>query len=138
MNLAKNIIVATALTGVWAMAGLGAVQGGESAPSWKVMNPLHAISFDVGSKHVLSYFLSKNGLCELTMMVTDRPLEASEDDELTPLSTARIKAEIDGGKTVRIDTAEGKALAYACAKNAQVKSVLQLNQVAITSPRRAR
>ena len=30
MNLAKKIFVATALTGVWAMAGLGAVQAGDS------------------------------------------------------------------------------------------------------------
>jgi len=31
MNLAKKIFVATALTGVWAMAGLGAVQAGDSS-----------------------------------------------------------------------------------------------------------
>jgi len=30
MNLAKKILAATALTGVWAMAGLGAVQAGDS------------------------------------------------------------------------------------------------------------
>ena len=30
MNLAKKIFVATALTGVWAMAGLGAVQAEDS------------------------------------------------------------------------------------------------------------
>ena len=136
MNLAKNIIVATALTGVLAMAHLGAVQARDGTPVWRTMKPLHAISFDVGRKHVLSYFLSKNGLCELTMMVTDRPDEASEGDEIPALTTARFKAAIGGGKTARLDTAEGKSLEYACATDAHVMSVTRMNQVAVVSPPR--
>ena len=98
------------------------------------MKPLHAISFDVGRKHVLSYFLSKNGLCELTMMVTDRPDEASEGDEMPALTTARFKAEIDGGKTAQLNTAQGKALEYACARDAQAMGVRVVKQFAASSP----
>jgi len=136
MSLAKNIIVATALTGVLAMAHLGAVQARDGTPVWRTMKPLHAISFDVGRKHVLSYFLSKNGLCELTMMVTDRPDEASEGDEIPALTTARFKAAIGGGKTARLDTAEGKSLEYACATNARAMRVRELDRVAVASPPR--
>jgi len=136
MSLAKNIIVATALTGVLAMAHLGAVQAGDATPVWRTMKPLHAISFDVGRKHVLSYFLRKEGLCELTMMVTDRPDEASDGDEIPTLAAARFKAAIDGGKTARLATPEGKSLEYACATDAHAMSVMQMNQVAVASPPR--
>ena len=136
MSLAKNIIVATALTGILAMAHLGAVQAGDATPVWRTMKPLHAISFDVGRKHVLSYFLRKEGLCELTMMVTDRPDEASDGDEIPTLAAARFKAAIDGGKTARLATPEGKSLEYACATDAHAMSVMQMNQVAVASPPR--
>jgi len=136
MSLAKNIIVATVLTGVLAMAHFGAVQARDGTTTWRTMKPLHAISFNVGRKHVLSYFLSKNGLCELTMMVTDRPDEASDGDEIPTLATARFKATIDGGKTARLDTAEGKSLEYACATNARAMRVRELDRVAVASPPR--
>ncbi len=64
----KKIFVSALLTGVVALADLGAVQAGDYSPVWQTMRPLYAVSFDVGRKHVLSYFLSKRGLCDL-----DRP-----------------------------------------------------------------
>ena len=135
MNLTKKIIAATALTGVLAMADLGAVQAGDSSPVWKPMKPLYAISFDVGRKHVLSYFLSKNGQCDLTTLVTDWPDGTPEGDEIRTLTTARFNAAIDGGKTAHLNTAEGKSLEYACATDAQAMSVREVNPVAATSPR---
>jgi len=138
MNIMKKIIAATALTGVLAMANLGAVQAGDSSPGWKPMKPLYAVSFDVGRKHVLSYFLSKNGLCDLTLMVTDLPDELVEGDVIPTLTTARFKAEIDGGKTARLDTAAGKSLEYACAADAQAMTVREVNQIAVASLPRAK
>ena len=138
MNFAKKIIAATAFTCVLAIANLGAVQAGDSSPVRSQMKPLHAISFDVGRKHVLSYFLSKNGRCDLTTLVTDRPDEAAEGDEIPTLATTRIKATIDGGKSAHFDTAEGKSLEYVCATDAQAMSVRQVNQVAVASPSRAK
>jgi hypothetical protein len=84
---------------------------------------------------VLSYFLSKNGLCELTMMVTNRPDEASEGAEIPTLATARFKAVIGGGKTARLDTAEGTSLEYTCTV-AQLMTVRKIHQVAFASPPR--
>jgi len=135
MNFVKKIIVATALTGVLAAANLGAVQAGDSSPVESHMKPLYAVSFDVGSKHVLSYFLSKNSQCDLAIFATDRPDKAAEGDYIPTLTTSRFHAAIDGGKTVHFDTAEGKSLEYACATDAQAMSVKEVNQVAATSPR---
>jgi hypothetical protein len=120
------------------MANLGAVQAGDSSQVWKPMKPLYAVSFDVGRKHVLSYFLSKKGQCDLTTLVTDRPNEAAEGDEIPELTTARFRATIDGGKTAHVDTAEGKSLEYVCATGAQAMSVRQVNQVAVASASQAK
>ena len=135
MNFAKKIFIATALTGVLTVANLGALQAEDLSAGSKAMKHLQAVSFDVGRKHVLSYFLSKNGLCDLTILVTDRPGELAEGDEIPTLATARFHAAVGGGKTLQYDTAEGRSLEYACATNAQAMNVRQVNQVAVTSPR---
>ena len=133
MNFVKKIVAATAVTCVLAIANLGAVQAGDTSPVASQMRHLQAISFDVGRKHVLSYFLSKNGLCDLTIFVTDRPDEVAEGDEIPTLATARFHAAVGGGKTLRYDTDEGRSLEYACATNAQAMNVRQVNHVAVAS-----
>ncbi len=134
MKLARKIFVATALTGFLAMANLGAVRAGDYSPEWKPMKSLYAVSFDVGRKHVLSYFLSKSGLCDLTILVTDRPGEDPKGGEIPPLHTERFTAAIDGGRIARFDTTEGTSLEYACTAGAQAMRVREVNQVAWTSP----
>ena len=138
MNFVKKIFVATALAGVLAVANIGSVQAEDSSPGWKPMKPLYAVNFDVGRKHVLSYFLSKNGQCDLTTLITDRPDEAAEGDEIPMLANTRIKATIHGGKSARFDTAEGKSLEYVCATHAQAMSVRQVNQIAVIDPSQAK
>jgi hypothetical protein len=133
MNFVKKIVAPTAVTCVLAIANLGAVQAEDTSLVGSQMKHLQAISFDIGRKHVLSYFLSKNGLCDLTVLVTDRPDEAFSGDEIPALNTARFKATIDGGKTAHVDTAAGKSLEYVCATDAQAMSVRQVNQVTVAS-----
>ena len=137
MKLARKLFVATlltGLTGIVALADLGAAQAGDYSPVWKTMKPLYAVSFNVGRKRVLSYFLRESGLCDLTVMATDRPGEDPKGDEILPLRTERFRAAVDGGRTARFDTAEGRSLEYACAAGAQTMRVREVNQVAWTSP----
>ena len=138
MNFAKKIFVATAISGVLAIANLGPAQAGDSAPVGSQMKPLYAVSFDVGRKHVLSYFLSKNGMCDLTILVTDRPGEVVEGDEIPALATERFHTAVDGGKSAQLDTAAGKSLEYVCATDAQAMSVKQVNQITVASFPRAK
>lgn len=136
MCLAKNIVGAATLTGVLAIANLATVKAGDSSSVWRPMKPLYAISFDVGRKHVLSYFLSKEGVCDLSMIVADRPDEAPGGNEVPGLETVRFEAVIEGGKTARFDTAEGNSLEYACPMGAQMMTVRGLNQVALSAANR--
>lgn len=137
MNLSTKFIAGTALTGVLAMAYPGAIQAEDLSPGSKAMKPLYAVSFDVGRKHVLSYFLKKGGQCDLTMMVTDRPDETPWwSNDIPTLSTAQFKAQITGGETALFGfgATEGRALEYACATGAQAMSVRQVYAVASSSP----
>jgi len=136
VNLSKKIIAGTALTSVLAIAGPGAVQAEDLLSGLKTMKPLYAVSFDVGGKHVLSYFLKKGGRCDLTMMVTDRPDQTPEGDFIPTLSTAQFKAQITGGKTALFGfgATEGRALEYACATGAQAMNVREVYAVATSSP----
>ena len=139
MNFAKKIFVVTTLTGFLAIiANLGAVRAEDTSPVGSQMKHLQAISFDIERKHVLSYFLSKKGLCDLSIFVTDRPDATPEGDEIPTLTTVRFKATIDGGKRVHVGTTEGKSLEYVCATDAQAMSVRVVNQVAASSPSRAK
>jgi len=140
MNLSRKIIVGTALSGVLAMAYPGAVQA-EDLPGGTPMKPLYAVSFDVGAKHVLSYFLKKERkvtqnrfkqsrfLCDLTVMVTERRAKDSEGLRIPTLSTTKFKAEIDSGavRVVGFDTVAGRVLEYGCAPDAQAMTVRQVD-----------
>jgi len=133
MKRATKLFVATLLIGIAALADFGAAQAGDYSPVWKTMKPLYAVNFNVGRKHVLSYFLTKVGLCDLTVMVTEQLREDPKDGEIPPLLTERFRAAVDGGRTARFDTAEGTSLEYTCAAGAQAMSVRKVNQVAVTS-----
>ena len=134
MLLTRRVWVATLLSSVITLTNLAAAQAGDYSPVWRTMKPLYAVSFDVGRKRVLSYFLSKRGLCDLTVLVTDRANEPPLGDDIRPLSTSRFTALINGGKIARLDTAEGKAFEYECERGAQGMSIREVKQVAATSP----
>ena len=119
MLLRKRTILAIAFagafTGVSAMAGYG-----------MTMKPLQGVSFDIGTKRAVSYFLSDNGACKLSLMLA----EVVQDDEVNGLTAARMTVAVEVGKVAHFDTAEGKSLEFKCQAGAQVMSVNVLDRVA--------
>src|SRR5689334_5387527 len=67
MNSMKATIAATVLAG-FAVTGATLSKAEDQAPVL-TMKPLHAVSFDVGRKHAVSYFLTEKGQCKLTLVV---------------------------------------------------------------------
>lgn len=59
MFASKKTIASVALTSVLAMAYPGNMQAEDLLPDEKTIKQLHTASFDVGRKHVLSYFRKK-------------------------------------------------------------------------------
>jgi copper(I)-binding protein len=89
------------------------------------MKPLQGVSFDIGTKRAVSYFLSDGNSCKLTLMLA----EVVHGDEVSGLPT-RVTVAIEAGKAAQLDTAAGKTLEFKCQGGAHVMSVDASNQVA--------
>ncbi|MEQ1712367.1 MAG: hypothetical protein ABL908_13335 [Hyphomicrobium sp.] len=112
-----------------AVAETGATGAGASMADLK---PRQGVSLDVGHKRAVGYFLTDSRICNLTLLVTDRMAETGSD---IPAAT-RLQFDVAAGSDVRVDTSEGKALAFACATDAKSMSVTRLDQMAAYAPRR--
>ena len=92
------------------------------------MKPNHGVSFDVGSKRAVGYYLADGGICNLTVLMADTGL----NDEVKGAAT-RVSIPVIPKKSARIDTAEGKTLEFSCAPSAQGMTVNVLDKLAYVS-----
>jgi hypothetical protein len=126
MNTGKRI-VAAALGGALCLAtstGLSAADVKSSV----TMKPLMATSLDAGSQHVVSYFLKADGVCKLTLMISEKLLEDASD---APKTASRLQLSIAPEKSARFDAADGKSLDFACKADALAMSATTLDRVAL-------
>ena len=123
MRLRIRAAFAMAFAGISAMAGPAMTRATDSA-SPLTMKPLQGVSFDIGTKRAVSYFLSDGNSCKLTLMLA----EVVHGDEVSGLMATRVTVAIEAGKAARLDTAEGKTLEFKCQGGAHVMSVEASNQ----------
>src|SRR5450755_2848312 len=103
--------------------------GLSAAESWSpaTMKPLMATSLDVGSKHVVSYFLNADGRCKLTLMIAD----AARDENSEPSAQVlRLRLMVEPGKAALVDTTDGRLVQFACEGDAQAMNATLLDQIA--------
>jgi hypothetical protein len=123
MRLRKRAAFAMAFAGISAMAGPAMTRATDSA-SPLTMKPLQGVSFDIGTKRAVSYFLSDGDTCKLTLMLA----EVVYGDEVNGLAVTRMTVAVEADKAVHLDTAEGKSLEFKCQAGAQVMSINVSNQ----------
>jgi hypothetical protein len=123
MRLRKTAAFAIAFVGISAMAGPGMTRAADPA-SPLTMKPLQGVSFDIGTKRVVSYFLSYRNVCELTLTLA----EVVQDDEVNGLTAARMTVAVEIGKTAHLDTAAGKSLDFKFQAGAHAMSIVVLNR----------
>jgi hypothetical protein len=123
MAAVKSITSSVALGGV-ALLSVSA-NATERDTTLKAL-PMHGVSFDIGSKHAISYFLVKDGNCDLTVWL----VEISREDEVVPSTPARMAIAVAPGKTMQVGSAEGTVAEFACAANADSMSVRTFTEVA--------
>jgi hypothetical protein len=122
MLLRKRMVLGIAFAGIVAVAGPNMTR----AASPLIMKPLQGVSFDIGTKRAVSYFLSDGDTCKLTLMLA----EVAHDDEVNGPTAARMTIAVEVGKTAHLDTAEGKSLEFQCQARAQAMSIEVLNRAA--------
>ena len=123
MRLRKRAAFAMAFAGISAMPGPAMTRATDSA-SPLTMKPLQGVSFDIGTKRAVSYFLSDGDTCKLTLMLA----EVVYGDEVNGLTVTRMTVAVEADKAVHLDTAEGKSLEFKCQAGAQVMSINVSNQ----------
>jgi hypothetical protein len=92
----------------------------------KTIKPLTGISFGVGSKRVVGYFVSDAQVCDLTLMMGD----SIQGDEVPMSTPTRIRQTIAPNNTARVDTMEGESLEFSCKAGATAMTVQMLKNVA--------
>lgn len=131
MNRSKRVSVrvAAGIAGVLAILAGAAGANAADAAGAKTVLPTHGVSIDVGSKRVIGYFVAKDNACNLTFLMSDKPV-----DDVVPTSAARMQQVIAANGTARIDTAEGESLELVCQPAASAMTVRLLTQVATFKP----
>jgi hypothetical protein len=99
----------------------------EDAAPEKILKPLAGISFGVGSKRVVGYFVADARACNLTLMLGD----SIANDEVPTSSPMRIRQTIAPDGVARVDTNEGESFEFGCKSDAGAMSVRMLTAVAV-------
>jgi hypothetical protein len=76
----------------------------------EIYRSAQAISYELGSKRAIGYFLSHNGVCQLTLMVA----EAVDMDIARPLSAAKMTLSMLPGQSTALASEEGESIQLAC------------------------
>jgi hypothetical protein len=114
MNKSTSLAIVAALGGALSLAGAQYGVTAADAAGTSVMAPGKGITFDIGAKHAVGYFLNHNGACDLTVVVaTANDGEVSQDSPGT-----RFQVTVQPGATARIDAASGKTGEFVCASAA--------------------
>ena len=91
------------------------------------MKPLHAVSFDLGSRHVVSYFVTREGRCDLTVLTAAR---FDANAVAAPGDVQRVRLRIDSSGSALLDGPEGGSLEFACASDALALTLTRADRVA--------
>ena len=116
MKKATKLVAAVGVVGVFAAT---AVFAHTSATPEKVdgtvFKPGHAVSFDLGGKHAVGYFVSNSEACELTVVVADTA--GGETAEDSP--GMRISVAVQAGQILKLDERANKTAEFSCSDDAR-------------------
>jgi hypothetical protein len=125
----KKTIVAATLIGLFAVQSSGGAVAQEISPP-QILKPIQGISFDIGAKRAVTYFLSDKGECNLVLTFAD-PINWND---LGSFAAKRFEATVPDGKATRFDSSEGKALEFACQSSATAMRITPLTRVGFSNP----
>ena len=86
-----------------------------AAAGGKTFGPIEAISYQLGSKRVVGYFDSRNGKCQIILMIA----EVIDPEQARPASAARLLFPIWPGESAALASEEGPSMELTCGPGAQ-------------------
>lgn len=108
---------------------LSAATVASAEPGWSeaMMRPLMATSLDAGGAHLVSYFQPTNGVCRLTMMISEK-----DNDRVSP---TRVQMIVEPGRAAYVDDTEGKSSRFTCLYGAEAMNVIRIERIALAHNR---
>jgi hypothetical protein len=106
----------------------GLVTGAASAhrnPSPETFRSAQAMSYELGSKRAIGYFVSHKGQCQVTLMIA----ELVDPEEARPTSAARFSVAMMPGQSATVDSEEGVAMVLTCGSGAETVTVKRTSVV---------
>jgi hypothetical protein len=110
MSVSKRAAIVAAVVGSISLVSVaGADQTGRAAEAI-VMTPGQGLSLDIGSKHAVGYFETKEAACHLTVVLADVEGGLSGTDS----PGTRIISLVAPGSALRLDAAKDKSAEFFC------------------------
>lgn len=126
---------AAAAVAIASAAGLSSALAGQYS-SARIVKPMAGLSFPVGSKHAVGYFVPGRSGCDLTLLVGESGESVADRQKGT--APARFSTLIASGRTARIDTAEGPSVEFFCSTGASFLTTRVIDRVAHSAATAAR
>ena len=91
----------------------GQAVSGEPVEGDALYLPIQSISYTFGSKIASGYFLQRNSVCLVTLMIAEKT-----DPDLPSPTAARVRVMLDPGQVAGLDSEEGRSLSFTCGEDA--------------------
>jgi hypothetical protein len=75
--------------------------------------PIQSISYEFGSKAMSGYFVQRNSVCLVSLMIAD-----NTDPDLPSPTPTRVRVMLDPGQVAGLDSEEGRSLSLTCGEDA--------------------
>jgi hypothetical protein len=111
----KNTLVVSAFAAAFAASPCpsGQAVSGEPVEGDALYHPIQSISYTFGSKTASGYFLQRNSVCLVTLMIAEKT-----DPDLPSPTAARVRVMLDPGQVAGLDSEEGRSLSFTCGQDA--------------------
>ena len=114
----KTTLVVSALAAAIAASfwSSGSAVSGESRLQEEgdaLYRPIQSISYEFGSKAMSGYFVQRNSVCVVTLMIAEKT-----DPDLPSPTATRVRVMLDPGQVAGLDSEEGHSLSLTCGEDA--------------------
>jgi hypothetical protein len=106
-----TFVVAAALAA--SLCSSGQAVSGEPVEGDALYLPIQSISYTFGSKIASGYFVQRNSVCLVTLMIDEKT-----DPDLPSPTAARVRVMLDPGQVAGVDSEEGRSLSFTCGDHA--------------------
>ena len=124
-KLSRRVLLAVTSFALVAAAGVSAATPFRVSSGLHKFRALEAMSYELGSKRAIGYFVSQSGQCQVTLMIA----EAVDPDEGRALSAARISVSMVPGQSATLDSEEGSSMVLTCGSGGETMKVMRTTVV---------